>query len=267
MRPEGLSNQKIPVTPSGIEPATFQLVAQCLNHLHHHLPWTSYAQKFNIILVIVFTRCKKSDFYMANFVSFNILSRKHYNGIWTTSCSHITEKILHCHSKWLLSLAWIRYMAKYYHGVFLGWHRKNTQNLTIVSWWRPEPASPNVRQKWYHLTPLVWYSTQQIQHLHTILDNLKSLSNSFQRCSNEDQTLGKTIQHGNWVHLHRTIRKTQMERMRWNQCLQCGFQNQQHRWIFIMCFRCLRDNLIYHSNVNICWPHILKNYQHFPTKW
>ena len=38
VRPEELSRWKIPMTPSGIEPATFQLVAQCFHQMRHRAP-------------------------------------------------------------------------------------------------------------------------------------------------------------------------------------------------------------------------------------
>jgi hypothetical protein len=42
MRPVGLSHWNIPVTPSGIEPATFRLVAQCLIQLRDRVPRISW---------------------------------------------------------------------------------------------------------------------------------------------------------------------------------------------------------------------------------
>ena len=45
MRSEGLCQRKIPVTPPGIEPATFRFVAQRLNHCATMVPHLCYLGK------------------------------------------------------------------------------------------------------------------------------------------------------------------------------------------------------------------------------
>ena len=46
VRPEGW---KIPMTPSGIEPATVQLVAKCLNQLRHGVSLTKWVYRVNML--------------------------------------------------------------------------------------------------------------------------------------------------------------------------------------------------------------------------
>ena len=55
VRPEGLGQCKIPMTPSWIEPATFRLVAQCLNQMRYRVPplAASTPRKKELVLIPV----------------------------------------------------------------------------------------------------------------------------------------------------------------------------------------------------------------------
>ena len=60
VRPEGLSQWKISMGPSGIKPTTFRLVAQCLNQLCHHVSLLRvlHDQKYSIPDRFLFFTCQ-----------------------------------------------------------------------------------------------------------------------------------------------------------------------------------------------------------------
>ena len=71
-RPEGLCQWKIPMAPSGIEPATFGLVAQRLWHITH-ICWP-----FEMFKVSSFNICKLTEYFLRNVATCGQLRQKHY---------------------------------------------------------------------------------------------------------------------------------------------------------------------------------------------
>jgi len=69
VRPEGLCQWKILMTPSGIEPATFRLVVRCLNQLRYRRTIQYHNLLFYLLLIVIYYSSDSSSLLITESLS------------------------------------------------------------------------------------------------------------------------------------------------------------------------------------------------------
>ena len=112
VRPEELCQWKIPVTLSGIEPATFRLVAQCLNQLCYGMPRLSWVLRDNATDLFGSYSVRIWTGALAVLIeAFLINLLNYFIKFWHTAFPEVTPNIFNFHSVWIRNQKLITFHA------------------------------------------------------------------------------------------------------------------------------------------------------------